>query len=184
MVDVESKIKALKAAWVSRISDSSNSRMSAIFRIYLREIGINLQQVLLMNFQHEKEFTEIKSIPTFYRECLLSYNQIKTIPVISNTTSSVFMIQIIWGNRLFTENVKAYISKVGLILISYMSKIYLMKVEYLLKDRLINLFHFRFVAEKTYSVENLRNNIHYLLVASSSLMEIFSLSIVDHYYII
>ncbi len=31
MVDVESKIKALKAAWVSRISDSSNSKMSAIF---------------------------------------------------------------------------------------------------------------------------------------------------------
>ncbi len=43
MVDVESKIKAVKAAWVSRISDSSNSKMSAIFRIYLKEIGINLQ---------------------------------------------------------------------------------------------------------------------------------------------
>ncbi len=53
MVDVESKIKALKAAWVSRISDSSNSKMNAKFRIYLKEIGINLQQVLLMNFQHE-----------------------------------------------------------------------------------------------------------------------------------
>ncbi len=106
MVDVESKIKALKAASVSRISDSSNSKMSAIFRIYLKEIGINLQQVLLMNFQHEKEFTEIKRIPTFYRESLLSYNQTKNIPVISNMTSSVFMSQIICGNRLFTENVK------------------------------------------------------------------------------
>ncbi len=59
-----------------------------------------------MNFQHDKEFNEIKSIPTFYRECLLSYNQTKTIPVISNMTSSVFMSQIIWGNILFTENVK------------------------------------------------------------------------------
>ncbi len=91
---------------VSRISDSSNSKMSAIFRIYLKEIGINLQQVLLMNFQHEKEFTEIKCIPTFYRESLLSYNQTKTIPVISNMASSVFMSQIIWGNKLFTETVK------------------------------------------------------------------------------
>ncbi len=36
MVDVESKIKALRAAGVSRISDSSNSKMSAIFRIYLK----------------------------------------------------------------------------------------------------------------------------------------------------
>ncbi len=70
VVDVESKIKALKEAWVSRISDSSNSKMTAIFTIYLKEIGINLQQVLLMNFQHEKEFTEIKNIPTFYWECL------------------------------------------------------------------------------------------------------------------
>ncbi len=75
MVDVQSKIKALKAAKVSRISDSSNSKMSAIFSIYLKEIGINLQQVVFMNFQHEKEFSDIKSILTFYRECLLSYNQ-------------------------------------------------------------------------------------------------------------
>ncbi len=37
-----------------------------------------------MNFQYEIEFNEITSIPTFYRECLLSYNQTKTIPVISN----------------------------------------------------------------------------------------------------
>ncbi len=81
MVDVECKIKAHKAAWVSRISDSSNSKMSAIFRMHLKEIGIHLQQVLLMNFQHEKEFTQIKSIPKFYRVCLLSYNVTKTIQV-------------------------------------------------------------------------------------------------------
>ncbi len=63
MVDVESKLNALKTACVSRLSDSSISKMIAICRIYLKEIGINLQQVILMNFQHEKEFTEIKSIP-------------------------------------------------------------------------------------------------------------------------
>ncbi len=57
MVDVESKIKALKAAWGSRILDSSNSKMCAMFRMYLKSIGINLQQVLLMNFQHEKVFS-------------------------------------------------------------------------------------------------------------------------------
>ncbi len=104
--------------------------MSAIFMIYLKEI--NLQQVFLMNFQHEE-----KSIPTFYRECLLSYNHTKTIPVISNMSGSLFMRQIIWGNRLFTENVKCLYIKSWVNSNILYVKTYLMEMEYFLMRTLL-----------------------------------------------
>ena len=104
IVDVDSKIASLKSAWVSRIAANSGERWTGIFRKQLRDIGFDINHILLMDFKGEKDFPVITNISTFYRECIKCYNSTKSIT--KNIGEHEFFQQIIWGNSLFMKKGK------------------------------------------------------------------------------
>ena len=97
MIDLKTQIIAINAAWVSRIVTASDDDIWAYLpKTYFSRFGNNYF-ILKTTFTKRSLFRDIKILPNFYQEIIISYNMSKII------TAGDFQTQIktqpIWGNK-------------------------------------------------------------------------------------
>ena len=74
MVDIDTMFKALKLAWIPRLLIPGNQSWKTVPDYYLRKFGgLNF----LMRCNYDAKY--IKSIPLFYRNILVYFNELKTL---------------------------------------------------------------------------------------------------------
>ena len=73
MVDIDTMFKALKLAWIPRLLIPGNQSWKTVPYYYLRKFG-GLNFLLRCNY----DVKYIKSIPLFYRNILVYFNELKT----------------------------------------------------------------------------------------------------------
>ena len=101
LVDIETKLKALKAAWVTRILNS-NGLLSSYVHYLCRNNSINLNFLLRTTERNIKKFSMIEKFPLFYKEVFVNFNNAKRLENVKNLSSTKFLLQPIWNNVLFT----------------------------------------------------------------------------------
>ena len=74
MVDIDTMFKALKLAWIPRLLIPGNQSWKTVADYYLRKFG-GLNFLLRCNYDAKY----IKSIPLFYRNILVYFNELKTL---------------------------------------------------------------------------------------------------------
>lgn len=67
LVDIELKLKAIKASWVKRLIDESNVNNN-IVNSYLNVMKIDLNYLLTLSETKTENFTLISKLPIFYKE--------------------------------------------------------------------------------------------------------------------
>ena len=79
MLDLQTQIYALKAAWTSRIITSPSDHLwSYLPKLYLSKFG-NDYFIAKSTVTSTKMFPCLKTIPKFYQEVILSYNKSKIL---------------------------------------------------------------------------------------------------------
>ena len=91
MVDLQSKIQALQAAWIPRII--KNHRLGNIIQTQLNKNGINLKIILEGGIVKSKNITNIVSINQFYADCISSFNLCKAKTSKQNVNIYDFLVQ-------------------------------------------------------------------------------------------
>ena len=104
MVDLECKVKALKAAWVSRIFLNINAKWTSFLKEYLNKINFRIELFIKMQFTNVKSFPVMKILPTFYQDILVSFNTCKVTDCID--TENALLCKVIWGNNAFSNKGK------------------------------------------------------------------------------
>ena len=104
MVDIDSKFKALKAAWVPRILENKSKSWCTLAKYYINKFGGN-DLVFKMNFNSTCQFPALESIPKFYQDVVISYHCGKyyTKPCSQETLYK----ELLWGNNMFVFHTKA-----------------------------------------------------------------------------
>ena len=78
MIDIQSKLYALKATWTPKFLKIRN-RIANIANMYLISINLNMSLILRTTFHKCDSFDIIKKIPMFYQQIFISLNACKTI---------------------------------------------------------------------------------------------------------
>ena len=100
MIDLESHLMALKAAWIPRIYDGLDYEWTCLANKYLNQCTGGL--LPHMSFSDKKHFQRVNAIPAFYQEVITSYCKAnKPEDILSK---SDLYKQCIWGNRKLTVN--------------------------------------------------------------------------------
>ena len=97
MIDIESQVIANRATWMHKILNSSGN-WTFLGKTYIEKFGPN-QIILRGHLCNQKYLPEIRSLPQFYQDVILSYNRARPIKDITNVQS--FMDQALWGNMHF-----------------------------------------------------------------------------------
>lgn len=100
VVDIESKFKALKAAWC-RILIDKTCIINKIVDSYLRILNVDINYVLNVSETNNSNFEIIVKLPIFYREVFCSFNDCKKTIDINKLSDINFAKQPIWNNILF-----------------------------------------------------------------------------------
>lgn len=64
VIDIELKLKALKALWVNRLSETC--LINEIINAYLKRVNLNLNYILSTTTRNIEDFTVINHLPKFY----------------------------------------------------------------------------------------------------------------------
>ena len=97
--DIESKIWAIKAAWIPKIMHIEI--LNNILHLHLSKIGLDLKILLCMNFKNVKTLPIMKCIPKFYQDVFVGFNKCKTLKPLESMKSHEILTQVIWGNEYF-----------------------------------------------------------------------------------
>ena len=108
IVDIETKLKALKASWVNRLIDKN-----CINRIFVNELlknnNLSIDFVLKATETDLKEFKMIHVLPKFYQEIFTSFNFCKKKnKSFSQYSSNEILHEPIWNNSLFRYKNKTF----------------------------------------------------------------------------
>ena len=98
IVDVETKLKALKASWVSRIINT-DSNIHKIVNSFLHVFDVDIDYILQTSETKLKDFDLVKNLPSFYQEVFTFFNACKRNLEYSQIHSDAFMQQTIWNNK-------------------------------------------------------------------------------------
>ena len=101
IVDIETKCKSLKAAWIPRILKNKGNLRYFIESI-CGEYNIDLNYLLKTNVRKIIDFDIVKKLPVFYKEVFCVFNDCKTVVPLCKWNTDVFLQQIIWNNTYFT----------------------------------------------------------------------------------
>ena len=98
---IDSKLKALKAAWVPRLLNS-NSTISKIFKGFLSDLNKTLTLPYILQFSEKSpdKLLRIGKIPLFYIQILVAFNECKKTQTLDKITSSKLLQQPLWNNSL------------------------------------------------------------------------------------
>jgi hypothetical protein len=78
IVDIDCKLKALKAAWVTRIFNDKQSSLKSFFNSCILRKFIKQEYLIETNITHSDEAKRIfKSLPLFYCEVFSALNECK-----------------------------------------------------------------------------------------------------------
>ena len=105
MVDIDCKVNAIKAAWMSRIVTNPNAKWVSFFKYFLHHLDLKLEFLTYLQFRNIKLFPIIKCLPQFYLDMLTSFSQIKGATS-GKLTDSEFLKSMIWGNEAFQQKGK------------------------------------------------------------------------------
>jgi len=74
MIDVTSQFKALKASWANRIANASERDLwAAIPKSYISKFGDD-SFILKSSLTTKMAFLSLDTVPEFYKDVILSYN--------------------------------------------------------------------------------------------------------------
>ena len=102
IIDVESKFKAAKSSWISRIIDKSSLIHRFITQL-LKKHEITIFDVLKTSYCHEKKTVSFDKIdmPKFYIEVIDAFNECKKVKNVKDHNTNEFLQEIIWNNNIF-----------------------------------------------------------------------------------
>ena len=112
IVDVESKLKALKASWVTRIINK-NSNIHEIVNSFLVEFNVDIDYLLNTSETKSSDFELVKGLPSFYQEVFVCFNACKKNMEYSHISSDSFLQQTIWCNKYVRYKGKALFLRTG-----------------------------------------------------------------------
>ena len=98
IVDIETKMHALKASWVSRIVNSKQNLYDFV-NSFCTKNNISIDYLLKTNENTIDDYTLIRNMPTFYQEMFVSFNKCKKEIPCSQISSDNFLQQPLWNNR-------------------------------------------------------------------------------------
>jgi hypothetical protein len=101
MVDIESMIDGLKAAWIPRLVHSKHS--SSFLCEQLNRNNIDLKMLLDGNVTDGSQYSRLTNVNSFYINCITAFNKCKTVPVKEKMSVHDFLAQPLWCNKLLTN---------------------------------------------------------------------------------
>lgn len=112
ITDFESKLKAIKASWVLKIIQNRSS-LSSLLNACVVKHNIDIPFLLNSSITRYEEF-KLNSLPVFYKEVLVAFNECKDISLTN------FANQNIWFNKkAYALRVNLYFFQVGLKVVYY-----------------------------------------------------------------
>ena len=100
IVDIETKMNALKASWVSRILQPNSNIYNFLNSLCMNnKLNITVEYILKTNETNVKDFTLVHNMPLFYQEVFSCFNQCKKGKSVQNMSSCDLMQQPIWNNK-------------------------------------------------------------------------------------
>lgn len=99
IVDIECKIKALKASWVPRLLKNKNI-LYKILDSYCKQINIDVNYVLQFSEKKLGNLQKVGKLPTFNQQVLCSFNECKP-ENLENISAHKIVQQPIWNNCNF-----------------------------------------------------------------------------------
>lgn len=109
MVDVESMIESLKAAWIPRLLCCTHT--SSFLSDQLNKYNMNIKMLLDGNITHESFLQKVLFLNSFYIDCIISFNRCKTDVELTKMRVNDFLAQPIFCNKLFVHKGKALLFK-------------------------------------------------------------------------
>lgn len=98
IIDPEIKIKATKAAWISKLTQNK-SNLSKFLNACLANHKMKIEYILESNVTNTSDFNSLKGLPQFYKEVFTAFNECKT-PKSIDTVEEILR-QNIWFNVNF-----------------------------------------------------------------------------------
>ena len=105
MVDIECKVNAIKASWMSRLVTNPNAKWISFLKFFLHNLGLELEFMTYLQFKNIKIFPIMKCLPQFYQDILISFSLVKGATK-GKLTDNDFLKSIIWGNEAFQQKGK------------------------------------------------------------------------------
>jgi hypothetical protein len=96
IVDLQSKFNALKANWISKLH-KNHDNWTKFGNYYLNLFGKD-KAILSFNFHNSSQFPQIKLLPVFYQEVIISFNKSK--PPTDLNDKLCILDESLWGNYL------------------------------------------------------------------------------------
>ena len=106
IVDIESKIKALKASWTKKIYYCENS-LKDFLNSFCMKHNVDFRYILHTNLTKLNEYSLVHHFPTFYREIFMFFNACKSTVNLTNVSLCNFLRQPLWCNKLITYKGKS-----------------------------------------------------------------------------
>ena len=103
LVDINSKFKSLKAAWVARIIENKGN-LGYFINCICKECNIDMMYLVKTNERNENNYNIIKKLPLFYKEVFCAFNESKTLVPLHSLSADEFLQHTIWNNVYFKTN--------------------------------------------------------------------------------
>ena len=112
IVDLETKLKSLKASWIPKILKNMGNLHCFLNSICV-EHNIDINYILKRNARKQSDFNIVKTLPVFYKETFCSFNEAKTVLPFNQLNNDLFLQQTIWNNLYFKVRGKPLDCSVG-----------------------------------------------------------------------
>ena len=106
IVDIESKIKALKASWTKKLYYCENS-LKDFLNSFCAKHNVDIQYILHTNLTKIHDYGLAQNFPAFYREIFMFFNMCKATSNLTNISLCNFLRQPLWCNKLITYKGKS-----------------------------------------------------------------------------
>ena len=97
MIDLDSKVMAIKAAWIKRLLPSQ--KWSNVIKQFIHNSGFTVETLLKCTLTTMKSFSHLSFLPEFYPDIFMNFSKSKQCTKLHK--SSDVLSEIIWGNELF-----------------------------------------------------------------------------------
>jgi hypothetical protein len=97
MVDIESKVKTMKAGWIKHIV--SEHKWSGVLKTSLNQLGFTTELLMKCNFTSVKSFPCISAVSEFYQQVFINFNKCKTLT--ARPCNDDIFSELLWGNEFF-----------------------------------------------------------------------------------
>ena len=97
IIDIESKLKAIKASWIGKLIDCK-CRLKYFLDLLCGKVGVDFVYLTYTNETKLTNYTIVHNLPLFYQQIFVSFNECKYCQTDVYSTES-FLSQPLWNNR-------------------------------------------------------------------------------------